>query len=176
MRAFVQHADCYSMPRPLALAIGYFMDALADFLHQRTLHRTENVEIWSRLIEQLAGNVILFGMKKGISVQDANPTRQPNSICWCKVWMHKHKACHPKGTMHNKNNMKTQVFRGEPMENIMKLRFSVGNKWKTLWKHRLSVGTYGKHSENTGVPWEPMENNRKTQVFRGNQWKTNGKH
>ena len=54
--------------------------------------------LWSRLIEQLAGNVILFGMSKGISAQDTNPTRQPKSIFWCKVWMHKHKACHPKGT------------------------------------------------------------------------------
>ena len=61
--------------------------------------RTEIVEIWSRLIEQLAGNVILFGMSKGIGAQDTNPTRQPNSILWCKVWMHKHKACHPKGTI-----------------------------------------------------------------------------
>ena len=62
------------------------------------------VELWSRLIEQLAGNVILFGMSKGISAQDTNPTRQPNSIFWCKVWMHKHKACHPKGTIQQNDN------------------------------------------------------------------------
>ena len=39
---------------------------------------TEIVEIWSRLIEQLAENVILFGMSinKGIGAQDTNPTRQ----------------------------------------------------------------------------------------------------
>ena len=52
-------------------------------------YATENVEIWSRLIEQLAGNVILFGMKKGISVQDTNPTRQPNSI-FCGRQYHFH--------------------------------------------------------------------------------------
>ena len=27
------------------------------------------------------------------------------------------------------------------------------------------MGTYGKHNENTGVPWEPMENTMKTCVF-----------
>ena len=59
---------------------------------------TEIVEIWSRLIEQLAGNVILIGMRQGARAQDTSPTRQPNSISWCKVWMHKHKACHPRGT------------------------------------------------------------------------------
>ena len=65
---------------------------------------TEIVELWSRLIEQLAGNVILFGMSKGISAQDTNPTRQPNFIFWCKVRMHKHKACHPKGTIQQKQS------------------------------------------------------------------------
>ena len=70
---------------------------------------TEIVEIWSRLIEQLAGNVILFGMSKGIGAQDTNPTRQPNFICWCKVWMHKHKACHPKGTIEQKQDENENV-------------------------------------------------------------------
>ena len=83
------------------------------------------------------------------------------------------------------NNKKTKVFRG--------------NQWKTIWKHRFPVGTYGKnirktlvfrgnqlktvntcfpwepirkHYENISFPWEPMENTRNTQVFRGNQWQT----
>ena len=55
--------------------------------------------IWSRLVEQPAGNVILFGMNRGTGAQDTNPTQQQNFIFWCEVWMHKHKACHPKGTI-----------------------------------------------------------------------------
>ena len=39
---------------------------------------TEIVEIWSRLIEQHVGNVILFGMSNGLDAQDTNPTRQLN--------------------------------------------------------------------------------------------------
>ena len=67
------------------------------------------------------------------------------------------------------NNSKTLVFRG--------------NLWKTLGKHKCSVGTYRNQNENSGfsvepmekmenhgVHWDPMENFMKAKVFRGNLW------
>ena len=69
--------------------------------------------MWSRLIEQLAGNVILFGVSKGIGAQDTNPTRQHNLILWCNVWMHKHNACHPKGTIQHGNEDDTAAHNAD---------------------------------------------------------------
>ena len=70
------------------------------------------------------------------------------------------------------NLRKTHVFRWDLWKTIGEQRFIMGTNKFVLRKHMFSVGTYGKHKENTRCPWEPMENIMKTHVFRGNQWKT----
>ena len=47
----------------------------------------------------------------------------------------------------------------------MKTHVFHGNLWKTLGKHMLSVGTYGKPQGNISCLSEPIENNMKNTSF-----------
>ena len=63
---------------------------------------------------------------------------------------------------------KTKVFNGEHMLNNLKRNVFRLNQWKTFGKLTFSMGTNGKHYENTCFQMEPIGNNRKTHIFSGN--------